>query len=203
MNDPACDAFRRRFLVDLASSPSIRTVFLAGRWAPLVSGTVPETGGTLRTFLKDDATTALSPQETLRSSRTLARSHDPGRCARWARRSSSSAAFRSLASTCPRYWRSRATTAWGMVPANTIGRARVADAPAGTIPAAVSKREGATYIPLLPPLCAEGLRTVSRPDAPSTATATTSRSTRRATSWGSWLKNAGLQRVASARNADQ
>ncbi len=115
----------RRFLVDLASSPSIRTVFLAGRWAPLVSGTVPETGGNSPgTFLKDDATTALSPQETLHVSsnaRAIARS---GRCAMGksghrSRQHSGAGLRRALRG---RRW--RATTAWGYAPANTIGRAR-------------------------------------------------------------------------------
>ncbi len=203
MNDPACGAFRRRFLVDLASSPSIRTVFLAGRWAPLVSGTVPETGGTPGTFLKDDATTALSPQETLHRPRTLARSHDPadapdGQDGHRPRQHSGAWLRRALDTALARH--------------NGVGRgagqhdrprpggrcARRHDPGSG-----LEARGRDLYSPCRRSLRG-GLRTASRPDCPSAATATYLLAPRDARNIvGPRLKNAGLQRVASARSADQ
>ena len=65
-DDPGCDAFRTHILADLRGSPAIHTVFLAGRWAPVLNGTLPEIGDTLHIYLRDDQTVSPSLAESAR-----------------------------------------------------------------------------------------------------------------------------------------
>lgn len=71
--DLSCDAFRARVMADLRRSPEISTVFIAGRWSPLLNGILPEIGDTLRMYLRDDQTVTLSAAE---SARVFERSAD-------------------------------------------------------------------------------------------------------------------------------
>lgn len=199
MNDPACDSFRQRFLADLARSPSIRTVFLAGRWAPLVSGTIPETGGTLRTFLKDDATTDLSTRETLhvfeRSlHRTIRQIRAMGKTV---------VVLGSIPEPgfdVPSILALARHNGVGHVPANTMERARMADLRAGTILNSVSKQEGVAYVSLLEPLCTKrcALESAGRP-LYSDSNHLSLHAARDIV--GPWLKNAGLQTAVSGKEA--
>jgi peptidoglycan/LPS O-acetylase OafA/YrhL len=199
MNDPACDAFRQHFLADLARSPSIHTVFLASRWAPLVSGTVPEIGGTLRTFLRDEMTTDITAQETLRVfERSLDRTIHQ---------------MRALGKTVvvigsvpepgfdvPSILALARHNGVGQVRSNTMERARLAEAPAGTVLNMISKREGALYVPLLAPFCAVvcALESAGRP-LYSDSNHLSLHATRDVL--GPWLKNTGLPQIAPQGDA--
>ena len=64
--DAPCNAFKARAMNALEHSPEIRTVVLAARWAPILTGVTPEGGTTNRKFLKDGESAELSEAESER-----------------------------------------------------------------------------------------------------------------------------------------
>ena len=151
-DDPQCDAFRAQFLADLRQSPQIHTVFLAGRWPPVLNGTLPEIGDTLHIYLRDEQTVTPSLAE---SARVFERSI--GRTVRDIRAMGKQVVILgdvpapgfdvpSILALARQNGAARAASL-------SVRDVREADAAADTILARVARREGARYVPVDAAFC--------------------------------------------------
>ena len=61
-----CTAFRTKVWGEIESNPEIDTVILGGRWSFQLTGWLPESGGSNRTFLEDEHTLSHSVEENAR-----------------------------------------------------------------------------------------------------------------------------------------
>jgi len=59
----SCDSFKAAVWNDIVDNPDLQTIVLAGRWPFQMTGWLPESGGSNRTWLVDDQTTATSVEE--------------------------------------------------------------------------------------------------------------------------------------------
>ncbi|MHA7925089.1 MAG: acyltransferase family protein [Marinobacter sp.] len=64
--DNDCAAFREKVWDEIDNNPEIDTVILGGRWSFQLTGWLPESGGSNRTFLEDEHTIVHSVQENSR-----------------------------------------------------------------------------------------------------------------------------------------